>query len=431
MTDYALRVQNISKEYRISGFTAQYRTIRDVLVGLVKRQAPRPQETFWALKDVSFDVERGEVLGIIGRNGAGKSTLLKILSRITTPTSGRAEVYGRIGALLEVGTGFHSELTGRENIYLNGAILGMKRQEISRKFDEIVSFAEVEKFIDTAVKHYSSGMYLRLAFAVAAHLEPEILIVDEVLAVGDANFQRKCLGKMNDVASEGRTVLFVSHNIPTLMRLCRTGLLLDKGNVIMRGDIQAVVEKYLSDGAEQLGEQVFDPQRLTAPSASEVMFTAARVRSAGGAVVSQVPWSEGAVLEFEYVVREPIRGAQLMYHLYNGDGTCVLSSSDFDHNLSRAEDVHQAGRYIARCPIAADFLRPGRYTLDIFASVPRFKSLDQIQSALAFEVFDDGSFVAQLHQNRPGVVLPALPWQTQPAAEAESEQMDSFSLPAK
>ena len=204
--------------------------------------------SIWALKDVSFDINRGEVVGIIGRNGAGKSTLLKILSEITEPTEGRVEIHGRVGSLLEVGTGFHPELTGRENVYLNGAILGMKRAEIERKFDEIVAFAEVEKFIDTPVKHYSSGMYLRLAFAVAAHLEPEILIVDEVLAVGDAAFQKKCLGKMAGVAKEGRTVLFVSHNMPAITRLCERAILLDEGRLLQDGVSHQVVKAYLNAG---------------------------------------------------------------------------------------------------------------------------------------------------------------------------------------
>src|SRR5262245_5151575 len=222
MTVLALRVEGLGKEYRIGGRQERYRTIRDSLAAAVSarlRRKQSDQERFWALKDVSFEVKKSEVLGVIGRNGAGKSTLLKILSRITEPTTGCAEIYGRVGSLLEVGTGFHNELTGRENIYLNGAILGMKRREIERKFDEIVAFAEVEKFIDTPVKHFSSGMYLRLAFAVAAHLETEILLVDEVLAVGDAEFQKKCLGKVGEVAQAGRTVLFVSHNMAALRSL--------------------------------------------------------------------------------------------------------------------------------------------------------------------------------------------------------------------
>ncbi len=262
MSDIAVRVDGLSKQYRIGVRQKHHSTLRDHLVANLKslfgrnghsplsrnplESVGRALDTFWALKDVSFEVKEGEVLGIIGRNGAGKSTLLKMLSRITEPTHGRIELNGRVSALLEVGTGFHGELTGRENVYLNGTILGMKRAEIARKFDEIVAFAEVEQFIDTPVKHYSSGMYLRLAFAVAAHLEPEILIVDEVLAVGDASFQKKCLGKMSGVAKEGRTIFFVSHNMPAVTRLCERVICLNEGKLCADGPSHEVVKAYLS-----------------------------------------------------------------------------------------------------------------------------------------------------------------------------------------
>jgi lipopolysaccharide transport system ATP-binding protein len=263
MSDTVIKVENLSKQYRIGAREAGYRTFRETIMdaakapfqkiarlfncqsSIVNRQS---EETIWALRNVSFDVKRGEVVGIIGRNGAGKSTLLKILSKITEPTEGRVELRGRIGSLLEVGTGFHPELTGHENVYLYGAILGMNRWEITRKFDEIIAFAEMEKFIDTPVKRYSSGMYMRLAFAVAAHLEPEILLVDEVLAVGDAAFQKKCLGKMGDVAHEGRTVLFVSHNMGAIRILCKKGLLLDSGRLSESGDIRECIKTYLTSG---------------------------------------------------------------------------------------------------------------------------------------------------------------------------------------
>jgi lipopolysaccharide transport system ATP-binding protein len=253
MTDLAVRVENLSKRYRIGGPQAQYKTLRESLVDMAAAPArrlrtlgrPSPEnETIWALKDVSFDVKRGEVVGIIGRNGAGKTTLLKILCRITEPTKGYAEIKGRVGSLLEVGTGFHPELTGRENVYLNGAILGMRRAEIDQKFDEIVAFSEIEKFLDTPVKRYSSGMYVRLAFSVAAHLEPEILLVDEVLAVGDAAFQKKCLGKMEGVAREGRTVLFVSHNMAAVAGLCQRAVLLENGRAKADGPSSTVIARY-------------------------------------------------------------------------------------------------------------------------------------------------------------------------------------------
>lgn len=252
MTDIAIRVENLSKLYRIGAPRARHDTLRDVVSSLFRpRSSPAPRGTdtdLWALKDVSFEIKQGEVVGVIGRNGAGKSTLLKILSRITEPTSGRVALHGRVASLLEVGTGFHPELTGRDNIYLNGAILGMKRREIDRKFDEIVDFAEIERFLDTPVKRYSSGMYVRLAFAVAAHLEPEILLVDEVLAVGDVAFQRKCLGKMGSVARQGRTVMFVSHNLAAIRRLCARSTLFHLGMIAADGDTWSVLEKYLGDG---------------------------------------------------------------------------------------------------------------------------------------------------------------------------------------
>src|SRR2546428_1113028 len=264
MGDIAIRVEGLSKRYCIGASQEPYYTLRETLTESLARPlrqlwsffspngaaATTPEaSSIWALKDVSFEVKRGEAVGIIGRNGAGKSTLLKILSRITEPTEGRINIHGRVGSLLEVGTGFHNELTGRENIYLSGAILGMKKAEIGRKFDEIVAFAEVQRFVDTAVKHYSSGMYLRLAFAVAAHLEPEILLVDEVLAVGDVVFQRKCLGKMGDVARQGRTILFVSHNMAAVESLCSTAYLLENGRVIDEGPTQTVVQHYLQSAA--------------------------------------------------------------------------------------------------------------------------------------------------------------------------------------
>ncbi len=256
MSDIAIKTEGLSKLYRIGGPQEKYKTLRDVIADVLSSPLRRlsaaiggsnskPQNTFWALEDVSFEIRKGEVTGIIGRNGAGKSTLLKILSRITEPTSGYAEIRGRVRSLLEVGTGFHQELTGRENILLNGAILGMKRTEIERKFDEMVSFAEIEKFIDTPVKRYSSGMYLRLAFAVAAHLESEILLVDEVLAVGDAAFQRKCLGKMGEVAKQGRTVLFVSHNMSAVKEMCQQGIFLDSGRVTFKGDSAQCIAEYM------------------------------------------------------------------------------------------------------------------------------------------------------------------------------------------
>src|SRR5919205_4434128 len=253
MEPVVVNVEGVSKRYRIGALHSGYYSFREVFAGAVaarlrrlRRGADDEGTTLWALKDVSFEVRRGEILGIVGRNGAGKSTLLKILSRITRPTAGQVEIYGRVGSLLEVGTGFHPDLTGRENVYLNGAVLGMRKAEIARKFDEIVAFSELEKFIETPVKFYSSGMYVRLAFSVAAHLEPEILIMDEVLAVGDAAFQQKCLDKMRDIRLQGRTIFFVSHDLPAVVRLCRRVVLLEGGRVAAEGAAQEIVGEYLS-----------------------------------------------------------------------------------------------------------------------------------------------------------------------------------------
>ena len=303
----AVRVRELSKEYRIGHRIERYKTLRESLASLVsaparllrrRRRSDEGDDLLWALRDVNFEVRQGEVVGIVGRNGAGKSTLLKILARITDPTHGSAEIHGRVGSLLEVGTGFHPELTGRENIYLNGAILGMRRAEIGRKFDEIVAFSEVEKFIDTPVKRYSSGMYLRLAFAVAAHLEPEILLVDEVLAVGDADFQKKCLGKMGDVAEEGRTVLFVSHNMPAVQALCARAILLRAGTVAVDGSTGEVLREYLGHLLATAAHAFEDnPDRR---GDGRVRLTAARVLDEEGRPCERVVAGKPITLEFSY-----------------------------------------------------------------------------------------------------------------------------------
>ena len=272
MTQPVIRVEGLGKRYRLGQNRAPYLTLRDAIAklgsGLRGGKATAQRGEFWALRDVGFDIARGDTVALVGRNGAGKSTLLKILSRITAPTTGKAELFGRVGSLLEVGTGFHPELTGRENIYLNGAILGMRRREIARSFDQIVAFAGVEKFVDTPVKRYSSGMHTRLAFAVAAHLETEILLVDEVLAVGDAEFQKKCLGKMQDVAHEGRTVIFVSHNMSAVAQLCRSAVALKNGEVWMTGGVHEVIKKYLAEVSASTPRAIQDQLALLRPVVS-------------------------------------------------------------------------------------------------------------------------------------------------------------------
>src|SRR3990172_3578187 len=274
MSEYAIVVEGLGKQYHLGGKVERYRTLRDTIgsavtwpVRMLKGELRKDSETIWALRDISFKLAQGQVLGVIGRNGAGKSTLLKILSRVTEPTAGFAEIHGRVGSLLEVGTGFHPELTGRENIYLNGAVLGMKRREIAVKFEEIVEFSGVSKFIDTAVKHYSSGMYLRLAFSVAAHLEPEILVVDEVLGVGDEEFERKCLGKMSDVAEAGRSVLFVSNNMSAILRLTEESIVLEKRELVYRAPTPQAVDYYMASGLSQSGERIWQTEEIPAEAA--------------------------------------------------------------------------------------------------------------------------------------------------------------------
>ena len=317
MSDFAIRTEDLGKKYRIGEQVASYRTLRDTLASALRRPIKALQRqsftltnTIWALDGVTFEVKKGDVLGVIGRNGAGKSTLLKILSRVTEPSKGYAEIHGRVGSLLEVGTGFHPELTGRENIALNGAILGMKRAEIERKFDEIVDFSGVEKFIDTPVKWYSSGMYLRLAFAVAAHMEPDILVVDEVLAVGDAEFQRKCLGKMSDVAGQGRTVLFVSHNMSAILRLTQETIVLEKGKLVLRASTAQAVDYYLSSGYAQSGEHHWQPDEIPA-EAAPFRPISLRVRGPQGQVLDNLRSVEPVSIEIEYGLESPITGLRV------------------------------------------------------------------------------------------------------------------------
>jgi len=425
MDPIAVRAESLGKQYRIGRSQAGYRTLRDSLVeagagsirrlsSLVHRRSSAvdgaSSDTIWALRDLSFEIRAGQVVGIIGRNGAGKSTLLKLLSRITEPTEGEAEIRGRVGSLLEVGTGFHPELTGRENIYLNGAILGMKRLEIDRKFDEIVSFSEVEKFIDTPVKHYSSGMYLRLAFAVAAHLEPEILLVDEVLAVGDAEFQRKCLGKMSDVAQTGRTVLFVSHNMSAILRLTEETLVLELGRLALRAPSAAAVDYYMTSGMAQEGERIWegDP-RVSA--AAPFRPVALRVRDAQERVSAQVASAASCAVEFEYALDADVTGLRVGLYLMTSQGEPLFASFDTDNRRSfEQHTVRRAGRYISRCRIPADLLNEGRFVLGVNASSFRIRSYFTEEHALTFTVDGTGAPGSQWPETRVGPLRPALEW---------------------
>jgi len=374
----AIRVEDLGKRYRIGGMPSGYRTLRDALASSVRRlsrREPRPStDTIWALRHINFNVERGQVLGIIGRNGAGKSTLLKLLSRVTDPTEGKAEIYGRVGSLLEVGTGFHPELTGRENIYLNGAILGMKRDEIERKFDEIVDFAEVRKFIDTPVKRYSSGMYLRLAFGVAAHLEPEILVVDEVLAVGDAEFQRKCLGKMSDVAHEGRTVLFVSHNMSAILRLTEETIVLDKGEIVMRGPTPEAVDFYMTSEMARSGERRWEPGD-DYQTDNPFHPIAIRVLDSQDRVADRVLSSEDFSVEVEYELQEELTGLRVGMYLATSRGEQVFTSFDTDNPETYERLMERRkGHYLSRCRIPRDLLNGGVFIIGVNASSFRIRS---------------------------------------------------------
>lgn len=421
MGNTVIRVENLSKRYRI-GAQQKYKALRDVLTDAIYKPFRaissfrkekesevnnNPSNNYiWALRNVSFEVKRGEVVGIIGRNGAGKSTLLKILSRITEPTEGRAEIYGRVGSLLEVGTGFHPELTGRENIYLNGAILGMKRNEIRRKFDEIVAFAEIEKFIDTPVKFYSSGMYVRLAFAVAAHLEPEILLVDEVLAVGDAAFQKKCLGKMGDVAKEGRTVLFVSHNMGAITRLCKRSFWLDKGKIILDGSSKEVVSRYQSQYLMACAEwKRVDSQKID----GDFAFLSVSVMNGDGRPTNLFGGNEPISVEIKYIVCCPLSGCQIGIRIYNSDGLVVFTTTEADSS-GVSTLPKEPGRYRSMFTIPGSFLAPGTYYLLVAAHLPYMKVYDVIEQAVVFEIAPSGSLASL--DGRLGVVTPLIHWRT-------------------
>jgi lipopolysaccharide transport system ATP-binding protein len=425
-----VEVENLSKLFRLGAIGAS--SVRESLEALFRKKsgsngtsAPETQiptgragpepNTFWGLKDVSFTVQPGEVVGIIGRNGAGKSTLLKILSRITEPTSGRAILRGRVVSLLEVGTGFHPELSGRENIFLNGAILGMKRAEIAAKFDEIVAFAEVGPFLDTPVKRYSSGMYVRLAFAVAAHLEPEILVIDEVLAVGDAAFQKKCLGKMSDVARAGRTVLFVSHNMQALQSLCGRAVHLEQGSVAAIGTSQAVVSEYLAAISSATGEKRWPLE--SAPGNEFCKLTAIRVITGDG-----VNGSNGAVLpskrdlsvELEFVAEQQHQGLCVGFDLTNSEGVTVLRSYQTDGPSESWPEV-RVGTNRWRCVIPAGLLNGGVYFVCPRIGIHNVSWIVNIESAVEFELMLDhgvSPFWNSLSaSNRPGLVAPILRWQ--------------------
>jgi len=457
MKNTAIRVEGLGKQYRFRGRSSPLEdlggatgdqgalfggyspfggsaTIRDALantllvpmrraVGILRGDpsARLVHRTLWALKDVFLEISAGEVVGLIGRNGSGKSTLLKILSRITEPTRGWADVYGRVGSLLEVGTGFHPELTGRENIFLNGAILGMRKAEIGRKFDEIVAFAELDRFIDTPVKHYSSGMYMRLAFAVAAHLEPEILLVDEVLAVGDGRFQRKCLDKMRTVGHQGRTVVFVSHNMSAVTRLCPRVILLDQGKVLGDGPARDVVGAYMSSEAgATAARQWTDP--LSAPAGAVARLCSVRVLANGGIAADTLDIRRPIEIEMQYDVLKDGYVLLPYYRFYNENRVCVFSTNDVDPNWRQRP--RPAGRWVSSVTIPGNMLAEG-----LLFVTPGILTLNpvgvqfEVRDAVAVHVIDthDGdSARGDWTGDVRGVMRPLLQWNSHPASIEDS-----------
>jgi len=422
MSDIAIRVENLSKQYRIGALQKDggysYKSLRDSiasaasapfrmarnLIGRNGAEDNHHDEIFWALKDVSFNVKKGEIVGVIGRNGAGKSTLLKVLSRITEPTTGRVEIHGRIGSLLEVGTGFHPELTGRDNVFMNGAILGMKRAEIAKNFDDIVAFAGVSRFIDTPVKHYSSGMYLRLAFAVAAHLQTEILIVDEVLAVGDAEFQNKCLGKMEEVSQGGRTVVFVSHNIPAISRLCPLSCWIEAGRIKQFGKTPEILNKYLQHGrVSAKGWICPNPESKTMSYIQEIAIS-----NATGDPTGTLTICDSVAVNIR--VNNPSRAhvCQVAVRVSTVDGNPVFTTTSTDSSLELT--VLGPGQSEFRFNIPANFLNAGLYSVICAILVPGGELIDVVADQIRVEIHQGLNHATHFQDFRQGVVTPLLAW---------------------
>jgi lipopolysaccharide transport system ATP-binding protein len=425
MSKTIIRVENLGKKY-ILGHQKQerYTALRDVMANGAKslvrqiikplgKKKPEPAgEEFWALKDISFEINEGDRVGFIGHNGAGKSTLLKILSRITEPTKGSIRIQGRVASLLEVGTGFHAELTGRENIYLNGAILGMSKVEITNKFDEIVDFAGVESFLDTPVKRYSSGMYVRLAFSVAAHLEPEILIVDEVLAVGDAQFQKKCLGKMENVAKEGRTILFVSHNMAAIRSLCSRALLMKHGQLIIDSDFETAISNYLSEG--DISDAAVVWNKDNAPQSPEIRFTKAYILNKEGESASLLDCRKEFSIVVEYEVLKPLDDLRIGFFMQNVEGVPICGSNDPN---AWSSSVRNPGYYISRCTFPGYLLNAAKYSVFFGADIPPYTSpLVTTPYCLSFTIEDVEGHGAR-KERLPGIVRPKLDWNVKQLTE--------------
>ncbi len=419
MSDIVVKVDNLSKAYRlgvinhgmlykdIQSWWARVRGKEDPnsIIGMYDKNQLDDQDRFWALKDIDFEVRQGDRIGIVGKNGAGKSTLLKVLSRVTAPTKGSVKVSGRIASLLEVGTGFHPELTGRENVYLNGAVFGMSKQEIQRKFDEIVDFSGIEKFIDTPVKRYSSGMYVRLGFAVAAHLDPEILVVDEVLAVGDAEFQKKCLGKMEDVSKvQGRTILFVSHNIGAIKNLCNKAIWLHYGKCNGFADVSTVVNKYLSTVMTKDSIVKFNPKPLNKGYVEYI-----KIYNNKGNLSSEFMIGENPMVEVCYVLNERVKGFHVSAVITNTEGFFIFSTADTDLNESLF-NFREKGRYIAKILLPMNNFNIGNYNLRISMGIPRVEDFDN--QSINFSIQDMGSMATMKEgYGRAGLLLVETAWQ--------------------
>jgi lipopolysaccharide transport system ATP-binding protein len=425
MTSVVVSARGLAKRYRLGTNTTPYgrltESLSDGISNLFSRQRRRMKshdlEYLWALRNVSFDVREGEVVGIIGRNGAGKTTLLKILSRITEPTEGEARIRGQVGALLEVGAGFHNELTGRENVFLNGAILGMRRGDIQKKFDDIVEFAEIDRFIDTPVKRYSSGMLVRLAFAVAAHLEPDVLIVDEVLAVGDAAFQRKSLGRMDAVATSGRTVLFVSHNMGAVRSLCQRALILDGGAVVFDGPADAAVSAYMSDvgkveGGGEIAWSSDDPKR---PWSDEIALSGIRLVAPSGRCQSVFDTDTPIRVEMDYEILRPLRGGRFVVGVHTPEGELAFQTTDHG---SRPE-VDAPGRYRSSAVIPPRFLNRRNYVIVVNFDLPGLRVVLPPTQYLSFTVAGIGHHGSDFPEQWPGIASPPIQWSIEPLTAPE------------
>lgn len=426
MSDIAIKVDGVGKQYRLgeigtgtishdlNRWWARMRGKEDPFATVGEdndRTAKGSSDYVWSLRDINFEVKKGEVLGIIGRNGAGKSTLLKILSKVTAPTTGKIKVNGRIASLLEVGTGFHPELTGRENIFLNGAILGMNKVEIRSKFDEIVDFSGVERYIDTPVKRYSSGMYVRLAFAVAAFLEPEILIVDEVLAVGDAEFQKKCLGRMKDVSvNDGRTVLFVSHNIGAIQKLCNSALLLSNGTVIKQGNTNNVLNYYLTSGKPSncsLVRKADDYKDIS----KKVIINKVSLVDEDDQILSLITNNSKVYLAVDASVLKYGVGYNFSFDIWNSQGECLFSSAYFDTRTDSFQEAKwSVGDFIMKIELPVGMFKEGNYFLNVASTIPNVEILDLFPGELFFKVEDVSSPIYKTGEGRNGIIIPTLNW---------------------